>query len=266
MSTQWALITGAGTGIGQALALALVKRGLSVFAVGRRIEPLQSLQAQAPDSIRILSADIGCHSDRERLLEKLLEETQHLKFLVHNAATAGPLGELLSIELSEFQAMLRVNVEAPLYLTQLLSNTLMAGSRILNISSGAAHRPIPGIGAYCISKAALYMMYQVLQQELSQREIMVGSVKPGVVETTMTNNITQSLGPEFSIHAQFTEMKARNHMLSPVVVGDFLAWLLLDVSAYEYERNEWDIYDADHHPHWLGCHVMPLPDFIKEKS
>ena len=74
-------------------------------------------------------------------------------------------------------------------MTQALLPNLVENSRVVHISSGAAHSGIPGWGMYCTSKAALFMLGKLLKDELAQRNIWFGSVRPGIVDTPMQAEI-----------------------------------------------------------------------------
>ena len=175
-----ALITGAGTGIGRALSEFLIEAGLQVIAVGRRPQPLESLRASHPDAGVAGSADVGTEAGRLALAEAVSGAS--LNLLVHNAAVLEPAGPLAEMSLEAWREHQAINLEGPLFLTQALLPRLESGSRILHISSGAAHTAIQGWAAYCMSKAALHMGYQCWRNELQVRGVLVGSVRPGVVD------------------------------------------------------------------------------------
>ncbi|MCS7082650.1 MAG: SDR family NAD(P)-dependent oxidoreductase [Bacteroidetes bacterium] len=240
MSTPWALVTGASSGIGQALSWELARRGLYVLGVGRRAQALEQTRARDPARIRVVVADIGSPEGREAALEALPDQAS-LKWLVHNAAVLDPIGPLASVSLSAWRAHMAVNVEAPLFLTQLALERMPAGGRILHLSSGAAHRPYVGWGAYCTAKAALHMLYRCLDQELASRGIRVGSVRPGVVDTPMQARLRATPETLFPARARFIGHYERGELLDPSVVARFLAWLLLVVDAETFAAQEWDI-------------------------
>ena len=131
------LITGGGTGIGRALAKRFAAKGWQDVIVGRRSELLQDVVSQYPDSIRAITADIGKHEDRQ-IITYNVQEPLHL--LVHNAAVLGPVGPLLEVSLEDWRSHIASNVEGPLFLTQQLLPKLVEDSRVIQISSDAAHQ------------------------------------------------------------------------------------------------------------------------------
>lgn len=241
------LITGGGTGIGRALAERFAAKGWRVTIVGRRLNLLQEVARDYPDKISIISADVGSIQDRQKIVA---EAKGTLDLLVHNAAVLGPVGPILDQSPEDWKSHMATNVEGPLFLTQALLPNLVENSRVVNISSGAAHQGIPGWGMYCTSKAALFMLGQLLKDELAQRNIWFGSVRPGIVDTPMQAEI-RALEPEnFPMVEQFRQYKATGALVTSELVAQYLEWLLLEVSGPQLGEREWDIRDAEWQSAW----------------
>lgn len=238
-----ALITGAGTGIGRALAQQLIQRGCDVLAIGRRVQPLESLAAEYPTRVTPLPLDLAADDAPQRILTALGARAP--RFVVHNAATLNPAGPLEGLERSAFRAHLDTNLTAPLFVTQSLLPRLQAGARVLHVSSGAAHAALSGWGPYCISKAALHMLTQCWNAELKERGVLVGSARPGVVDTPMQADI-RALTPEaFPDVESFRRLKTDGALLPPETVARFLAWMLLDADDEQFAGAERDVRDAE---------------------
>ena len=241
------LITGGGTGIGRALAERFADKGWRVTIVGRRLNLLQEVARDYPDKISIITADVGRNQDRQKIVA---EAKGTLDLLVHNAAVLGPVGPILDQSPEDWKSHMATNVEGPLFLTQALLPNLVENSRVVNISSGAAHQGIPGWGMYCTSKAALFMLGQLLKDELAQRNIWFGSVRPGIVDTPMQAEI-RALEPEsFPMVEQFRQYKATGALVTSELVAQYLDWLLLEVSGPQLGEREWDIRDAEWQSAW----------------
>ncbi len=241
------LITGGGTGIGRALAERFADKGWRVTIVGRRLELLQEVAREYPDNITFVSADVGKIQDRQKIVA---EAKGTLDLLVHNAAVLGPVGPILDQSPEDWKSHMATNVEGPLFLTQALLPNLVENSRVINISSGAAHQGIPGWGMYCTSKAALFMLGQLLKDELAQRNIWFGSVRPGIVDTPMQAEI-RALEPEnFPMVEQFRQYKATGALVTSELVAQYLEWLLLEVSGPQLGEREWDIRDVEWQSAW----------------
>ncbi|MFN7096938.1 MAG: SDR family oxidoreductase, partial [Gammaproteobacteria bacterium] len=223
---SFAVVTGGGTGIGRAVALRLSRQeNLSVLIIGRTLQSLQETQQLAEKPIAIVQADVSTAEGRDAILNAIPEHA-HIAYLIHNAAIMDG-SELKNISLESWRHQMAVNVEAPLFLTQKLLPFLKEG-RILHISSGFAHMPTHGVGAYCISKAALYMMYKCLALELTNDHIAVGSLRPGPVDTPFQHKMRNFPPDIFPNVTKFIEMKKENTLNSPEKVAKFAEWVLLN--------------------------------------
>lgn len=235
------IITGAGTGIGKALAIELAaKNEMEVLITGRRKAPLKVTADINPAKIKFCPADVGTESGRKKIVNQIGDNVT-VKFLIHNAAVLTPVKSIKNIKLEEWRKHQAINVEGPLFLTQSLIKK-MNQSRILHISSGAAHRALAGWAAYCTSKAALFMLYQVLNTELKQKNILVGSVRPGVVNTPMQTILRQSDPKAFPDLPLFNQYKDEGKLIPGKMVARFLSDILLNTSDEDFIEQEWDIY------------------------
>lgn len=241
------VVTGGGTGIGRAIALALANREQSVMIVGRREEPLQSTAALS-SYIDYLIADVALAEGREHLFSSLSAQST-LRGLINNAGTIEPIVPISSLQLQDWRNTLAVNLEAPLFLTQRLLPKLKQG-RVLNIGSGAAYFPVQGWTAYCVSKAGLSMLTRSWQLEL--QDTAFASVMPGITDTDMQAYIRQASFMDPEKLAFFKSLHESHRLVSAELVGKFVAWMLLDIPAAEFSAREWDIYDQSHQQQWLG--------------
>ena len=258
MALSTVIITGAGSGIGRALSYEFASRGYDVLAVGRREEALKETQTFSPKKISILTADVCVENDRQKILDATSSYT-NISLLIHNAGQLIPIGSFESLRLEDFQQHMKTNLEAPLFLTQLCLPKL-SGGRVLHLSSGLAHLPMEKALPYCVSKAALYMAYQILKLELAKNNIAVGSVKPGIVDTTMQKPLREGSEVLEKDRAFFEALWNNKQLVLPKTVARFCAWLLCDIGAEQYSEQEWDIYDARHHAEWLGDVPVPRLD------
>jgi benzil reductase ((S)-benzoin forming) len=241
------LITGGGSGIGKALTLSLVQRGQSVLIAGRRESLLQEVTAQVPSQIQYVCADVSTTEGRDMIRKKV--GSQSLNALVNNAGTLTPIKKTQDIQPNEWHQVFATNLDAPLFLPQLLYKNL-TGGRVLNMGSGAAYLPVQAWAPYCASKAALAMLTQCWQ--LDSESVVFTSVMPGISDTDMqlmarSDNTVMALEK----HEFFQRLHEHNRLISPETVAAFLTWLLLDTDDATYVSQEWDIYDTSHHVQWL---------------
>lgn len=249
------VLTGGGTGIGRCLAESLSRRGKSVLIVGRREHLLRETAASSP-LIEICCVDVSTDAGREKLALHL-KDGPALDGLIHNAGSLEPISSLATVKKDAWEQTFALNVHAPLFLTQGLLPKLN-NARVLNIGSAVAHFPVLGWGAYCVTKAALFMLTQCFQQECGSLTAFA-SVMPGIVDTEM-----QALARHGSSCmdkdnvAFYQSLKAEGRLLKAETVALFLTWLLLDIATKDYVAKEWDIYDTTHHASWLlPSHVLP---------
>ncbi len=191
------LITGASSGIGEALARAYAAAGSRLLLVARSEDVLQKLAASLPSG-RALAARADL-TDRRQLLEAVDRAMQHfgrIDILVNNAGV-GLFSTVSDLDAAQFQQLFAVNVYAPIYLTQLVLPQMKyrREGQIVNISSVAGHVALPGMGAYCASKFALRAFSDTLRAELKPFGIHVMGVYPGGVKTAFSKNAYRSADP-----------------------------------------------------------------------
>ena len=160
MSSAWVVVTGGGTGIGRALVHHF-SRSHNVLTAGRRRSLLLDTQrlAPVPASVVVVACDIGCPEGREALTRSLPADA-HIALVIHNAAIGDP-GSVRDLDVQHFEDALRVNVVAPLALSQsLLAGLERASGRILHLGTSVAFHPQLGTASYGVSKMAFHRLYQ----------------------------------------------------------------------------------------------------------
>lgn len=194
MSSRTAMVTGASRGIGRGIALALAAKGWQV-AINYRSsaaaaeEIAAEITAQGGQSLAI-RADVGDLNDHTVLLDAVYERFGRLDLLVNNAGVA-PRQRLDLLEMSpeSYDEVLSVNLRGPFFLTQQAARRMLThgttGS-IINIGSISAYTASINRGEYCIAKAGMGMMTALFADRLATEGINVYEVRPGVIETDMT--------------------------------------------------------------------------------
>jgi NAD(P)-dependent dehydrogenase (short-subunit alcohol dehydrogenase family) len=178
-----ALVTGGGSGIGRASALALARHGASVVVAGRRADALQRTAAAGGGRISAVPGDVTRLAEAERILKTALQVSGQLHVLVNNAGSVAPtpLGET-KVETAE--ALWRTNVLGPALLVELaLPHLERTRGAIINVSSTFGHKPAPGISQYGASKAALEHLTRSWAVELAERGVRVNAIAPGPTES-----------------------------------------------------------------------------------
>jgi NAD(P)-dependent dehydrogenase (short-subunit alcohol dehydrogenase family) len=181
-----ALVTGAGRGIGRAVALALAREGARVTLVSRTRSELDSLAAEiaaAGGQALAFPADVRERSAAEAAVGAAVRAHGRLKILVNNAGVGGfsPLAETSD---EQWQGILETNLSAVFRITRAaLPQLTKGGGHIFVISSLAGRNPIANLAAYCASKAALDQLAACLMLEVRQAGVKVTTLAPGSVDT-----------------------------------------------------------------------------------
>ncbi len=239
------IITGGGSGIGRALAVEIAKRGIDVLIIGRNEANLLEV-ASLHKNIMYYVADVASQAGRLAIKDYL--QGKKITALINNAGIIQPIAKISDVTLDEWHHIMATNLDAPLFLTNLLRPNLLGG-RVLNIGSGAAHFAVFGWAPYCVSKAALSRLTECLQ--LEEENIAFASVMPGIIDTAMQKEIRETSNMTEKKQHFFQKLYSDDKLIKPEVVASFLAWLLLEIDTEKYESQEWDIYDKAHHKYWL---------------
>ena len=182
-----AIVTGVSRGLGESLAAALLARGFAVTGVGRT-----SAERLAGEHYRFVRCDLGEVAAIEPTLAPVFAEIAAARprslCLINNAAVAGPVGTLGTLDASSIEESLAVNLVAPLALVNLFCRLFAEASTqslVINISSGAAASPLGGSGPYSIAKAGLEMLTKQLVAEQISPTFSAITVRPGIIDTGM---------------------------------------------------------------------------------
>jgi len=220
-----ALVTGTSTGIGAAVARELLERRWQVVGVARR-----SPQFDRPN-YRHLSLDLAEVPAASAAIERefgaiLAERAWERVGLVNNAAVA-PAGRARTLDAADLLRAFALNAVMPVWLIGFLLNHRSAGARlrVVNLSSGAAVRAIPGMAAYCSSKAALRMAGMVAAAE-DDADLAILSYGPGTVDTEMQLAARSAPLKEFPSAPMFRRFHAEGRLAAPELpaaeIADFL--------------------------------------------
>lgn len=182
-----ALVTGASSGIGWALAKALAAEGCKVGLVARREEPLRQLAAEIGSAAGVAVADVGNFESVSAAVAAIRAELGPIDLAFANAGVGKPT-LLDPVNVADVEAMFRVNVMGMVHtFAAVLPDMLTRKSgRLVAVSSLAGYRGLPGESAYCASKAAVNSYMDGLRIHLRGTGIFATTICPGFVHTPMT--------------------------------------------------------------------------------
>ena len=180
-----AFITGATSGIGKAMAVALADAGYRVHAAGRNAAALKALQAESRHIVPV-TADV---TDRKAMASALSDLT--IDVLINNAGMMPPLGNFADIDPADIDTTLEVNLSAVLHLTRLVVPRMRArqSGHLVFTGSSAAHAAFPNVAVYSATKAALSGFAAALRADLSPFGVRVTEIVPGRVETALYRDV-----------------------------------------------------------------------------
>jgi 3-oxoacyl-[acyl-carrier protein] reductase len=215
-----ALVTGAGTGIGAAIARALDAEGLRVVVHYRSSEgPARALAEKLADGLA-LRADLGVPEEIEALVAEIAARAGRVDVLVNNAGWNAN-GLMAAMKLADYDAVAAVT-RGTWYLTKLVLRRFMlrqGSGRIVNVSSVVGHTGNAGQSPYTMAKAGLDALTRSLAQELAGREIFVNSVAPGFIDTDMTADLPPAIRDAILARVPLGRLGA------PEEVADAVVWL-----------------------------------------
>jgi len=189
-----ALITGGSRGIGRAIALIFADAGADVVVSSRNRRPpelekvAEEIRSKGGRALAI-PAHVGKKEDVQNLAQKTLQEFGRIDILVNNAGANPVLSSMVDLEEAAFEKVMEVNLKGALLMSQAVAKEMIkqGGGRIINISSISGLRArADGTGAYCISKAGVNMLTQVMARELAEHNILVNAIAPGSIKTEMS--------------------------------------------------------------------------------
>lgn len=185
-----AVVTGASSGIGEATALELVRRGASVAVAARSAEKLEDLARRASgldSGVLVVETDVADRDSVEAMVGRVVGEFGRLDVLVNNAGL-GLSGRVADLRPEDLRYVFEVNTVGPLNCVQAALPKMGRGGRIINVSSVVGKRAIPKVGGYCSTKFALNALSDALRVEVADRGISVTSVYPGTTRTSFRDN------------------------------------------------------------------------------
>jgi NAD(P)-dependent dehydrogenase (short-subunit alcohol dehydrogenase family) len=206
-----AIITGAGSGIGKAAALALLREGYAVALAGRRKDMLEAVAREATPGSRtlVVPTDVADPASIRALFARTKETFGRLDLLFNNAGIGAPAGPLEDLPFEQWKAVVDTNLTGSFICTQeafkIMKDQQPRGGRIINNGSISAHAPRPGSVAYTSTKHAITGLTKTTSLDGRKYDIACGQIDVGNAETPMTARMKKGVPqPNGSIEVEPT--------------------------------------------------------------
>ena len=231
LSDQHALVTGAGQGIGEAIARQLLAQGARVTVLGRRAETLQKLVDDYPQQCQIVLADVADESQVKAAFAQAVQAQGAINILVNNAGQASS-APFMKMDAAHWQQMLNVNLTGTmLCIQQVLPAMAAAGyGRIVNVASTAGLVGYAYVAAYVAAKHGVVGLTRALALEFAQKGITVNAVCPGYTETEIVQQSIERVVAKTGrtaeeARAEFVKGNPQGRLVQPQEVADSVLWL-----------------------------------------
>ncbi|ORZ17765.1 hypothetical protein BCR42DRAFT_490465 [Absidia repens] len=193
---KFALITGADSGIGRAVATLYALEGLAGVTIVYRDEredadamyTKNTIEAQSSCKVHLIARDVGFEKNCREILDAHLSTFGRIDILVNNAAEQHKVHKVEDLDCDTVERTFRTNVFGPIFMTKLVCEHLKAGGVVINTASIAAYRGMDVLVDYSATKGAVVSFTRALSQQLADRRIRVNAVAPGPVWTPLIPN------------------------------------------------------------------------------
>lgn len=228
-----ALVTGAGSGIGAAIAVTLAKAGANVTLAGRRRQPLEDVaSAIGTNSLVLDDFDVTRPDAIAKGMETAHEKFGPISILVNNAGEA-PSASFEKTSLDMWSHVLSVDLTGVFNVTQAVLADLKGhgeGARIINIASTAGLKGYAYVSAYCAAKHGVIGMTRALALELARKGVTVNAICPGFTDTPIIQNSLKTIMSKTGRShdealAEFTKANPQARLIKPQEVADTVLWL-----------------------------------------
>ena len=238
-----AVITGGGSGQGRATAQLCAREGAKVVVLDvqreNAEETVRNIRSEGYEEVIALLADIRDESDVKTAMEKTVEEFGTIDILVNCAGKTGPPGKDTAEELTmdDWMSTINVNIIGTWLCIKYAAPVMRkkGGGVIINVSSTAGVRAIPGASPYCATKAAVSMLTKATALEYIPYGIRVNGVLPGHIDTPMMDSVIKGMeehGMENAYHKVHHESNPIKRLGSPEEVASIILFLASDDSSF----------------------------------
>ncbi|MDZ7695395.1 MAG: SDR family oxidoreductase [Deltaproteobacteria bacterium] len=193
------IVTGAGRGLGRAVSLTMAREGARLTLLSRTLEELRNVADRIQregGTCHPVEADVSDPNAVRHAVKACVDHFDTVDVLVNNAGVIGPVRFLEDTDMDAWNRTLGINLSGAFYFAREVVPVMLrnGGGKIINISSGLGQMAFPRFCAYSVSKAGIIQLTRSLAEELKAHHIQVNAVDPGVMDTSMQEEIRE-MGP-----------------------------------------------------------------------
>ncbi len=231
---KYFIITGTSKGLGEALAKRLLVKGHTLFCSSRKYNTvLMDLAKEKNVPLYYYEKDLSSTEGIKEIMDEVFEKidfklAKNIAF-INNAGVISPIKPFGKLTEEEIVQNLNINLVAPLLISNYFMSRLLdfdGDKRIINISSGAGKKPVPSWGSYCVSKAGIDMITQVIASEEKEDGMKVISFAPGIMDTNLQVDVRSTKDTDFEMLDKFKEFKEKGMLLDADYVAEKVEMLL----------------------------------------
>lgn len=233
LDAKVAVVTGAGSGIGAAIAKRFAGEGASVALFDLNVERARSIAAQigtlAPAIV--IGGDASCEADVRRAIEQVVGRYSHIDVLVNNAGTEQS-GSVVEMSVESWDRVISVNLRSMFLFAKYAIPHMRSGGAIINISSIDAFASYPGYAAYDASKAAVLALTRALAIDHGGQGIRANAICPGYIDTPLLAPYLERLGNPDQVRREIASLHPLGHIGRPEHIADAALFLASGAASF----------------------------------
>jgi NAD(P)-dependent dehydrogenase (short-subunit alcohol dehydrogenase family) len=232
-----AIVSGAGRGIGRAIAVAFARQGASLYLAARTESALVETAAACHEVgglARAVVTDVASWEQVQNLVATAIQEASQVDILVNSAGIYGPIGPTAEIDLSDWERAVEINLFAPLYLCRALMPHMIQRKqgKIILLGGGGATTPLPNFSSYAASKAGLARLADTLAEELKPFNVQINVIAPGLVDTKLQDEVLQAGSRAGGLYEKIKQARETGKgAVSPEIAAELAVFLASEASG-----------------------------------